>query len=149
MESLRIHTGREGFLLLDAIRPPEAESIEGVKTFYDAPIYEGIEALAQLGALHVRHRLDFSRQVFLLSFRRFTPPESPTLSGRFLLTGTLAGGSQSAWSYRLSAVGDEGNRFSGTFLFSAVDYDDKFKKDILQPHYRKVFECLKSASKNV
>lgn len=149
MESLKIHTGREGFLLLDAIDPPEAERIEGIKTFSNAPVYEGIEALAQLGALHVRHRLDFSRQVFLLSFRRFTPPESQFLSGRFLLTGTLAGGSQSAWSYRLSAMGDQGDRFSGTFLFSAVDYDDKFREDILQPHYRKVFQCLKSASKNV
>jgi hypothetical protein len=30
----------------------------------------------------------------------------------------------------------------GRFLFAAVEYGERFRKDVLEKHYRKVFACL-------
>ncbi len=146
MEKLTVNTNREGFVLLDSILPPDREGIRGRKSFVDAPVFEGMEALAQLGALHQRYLTDFEKHAFLLKISSFTPPGEPVLNGTYDLTGVIASKSSIACAYTLTAENGSGSRFHGEFIISTVEYGEEFRKDELQNHYRRVFQCLKSDS---
>jgi hypothetical protein len=146
MERLTVRSGVESFVLVDGITETGPETIKGYKRFEGAPIHLGIEALAQLGALHVRLTTAFARHAFLLGIKRCTVSSGRLLSGRYSLLGTATGGSTSAFSYRLEAVKDGRAEIKGEFLFATVAYDARFRKDILQHHYERVFSCLRNAS---
>jgi len=146
MERITVNTEREGFLLLDSILPPDREGIRGTKSFINAPVFEWMEALAQLGALHQRYVTDFERHAFLLKISSFTPPKEPVLNGTYNLSGVILSRSSLACSYKLIAENSPASRFEGEFIISSVEYGDKFRKDVLQKHYRKVFQCLRTDS---
>ncbi len=150
-----VNTRLPNFVLIDRITKTWAEGIDGIRDFMDAPIYLGIESLAQLGAYHLRFLTSFEMHAFLLKITRCKVSAGQILSGTYLLHGTLIHKSESAFAYNLQAK--KGNkpplvkgRFSdetpieGEFLYAAVDYDGIFKKKILQNHYRKVFSCLQN-----
>ena len=144
---LIINTGLPGFVLIDGITEAGAENISGIKDFAAAPVYLGIESLAQLGAYHVRFLTRFERHAFLLKITCCKMPEDEVLNGRYLLYGTLISQSESAFAYKLQAkkgaLSDE-TCIEGEFLYATVDYSSAFKKEILQDHYRKVFSCLQN-----
>jgi hypothetical protein len=150
-----INTGLSGFILIDRITGVEAENIDGTRNFAEAPIYLGIESLAQLGAYHVRFLTCFEKHAFLLKIKRCTISTGQFLNGGYLLHGSLTSKSESAFAYNLQAKRGDSvplakGRFSdetqivGEFLYATVDYDHIFKKEILQNHYRKVFSCLRN-----
>lgn len=143
------------FVLVGNITEISDTNVSSVQSFSDTPGYMGIEALAQLGAMHVRHLTDFSQHVFLLKIKECTLPQgnSPTyksalpqttvLNGPYRLSGVRQGSSDRACSYRLTAEGEDENIcFGGIFLFGSVGYDRRFDKTVLQKHYRKIFSCL-------
>jgi len=136
-----------GFLLLDRILEVGAGKIVGEKTFHGGPAYLGIEALAQLGAYHVRFLNDFRKHAFLLKIQSCTIPTGSTLRGPYRLFGELRAGSAHSYAHHLEARREDGIVWGGEFLFSTVEYDDRFKKDLLQTHYGKIFSCLRSAMK--
>lgn len=145
---ITIHSNLSGFVMVDTITNIGPNHISGTKHFDCAPIYLGLESLAQLGAYHIRYLTDFSRHAFLLKITGCAIPRHPCLSGEFHLHGALVNKSQSAFSYRLQAQ-ENSVHIEGSFLFAAADYDRNFKKDVLQNHYRKVFACLrKDSAKN-
>lgn len=145
---IKINSGLPNFLLLDAITSVEEKTIVGAREFsHDFP-WLGIEALAQLGAFHVRERTDFQKHAFLLKINRFLLPPSATLQGRYLLQGTLVSHSRAAFVYELQAIKGKMLEFSGNFLYAAVDYDDTFTESRLRNHYLRIFRCLQNATGN-
>jgi len=148
VERIVLNSGLEGFILLDEIQDAGADSITAGKLFDLAPAYLCIEAMAQLGAYHVRYIGNFERHAFLLGVKRCSLPAEDLLSGYFRLHGKLESRSSSAFSYLISATGENGTEMEGEFLFAAVDYDGAaLRREILRPHYEKVFACLRSGSK--
>ncbi|MBE9547755.1 MAG: hypothetical protein IMF10_09745 [Proteobacteria bacterium] len=131
-------------MLIDRITEAAAGNISGIKDFADAPVYLGIESLAQLGAYHVRFLTRFERHAFLLKITRCKMPEEEVLNGRYFLYGTLIHKSESAFAYKLQAKKENETCIEGEFLYATVDYSSAFKKEILQDHYRKVFSCLQN-----
>ena len=139
-----INTGLDSFVLIDKITEAAAGNIRGIKNFVAAPIYLGLESLAQLGAYHVRFLTRFERHAFLLKITNCTMPAQEVIDGRYLLYGTLTGQSESAFTYKLQAKKENKTHVEGEFLYATVDYNSTFKREILQNHYRKVFSCLQN-----
>jgi hypothetical protein len=148
MARIAVRSGLENFLLVDGITETYPATIRGYKHFKRAPVFVGIESLAQLGALHVRFTIAFARHAFLLGIKRCTVRSGESLSGCYTLLGTLTGVSTSAFSYLLEASNEGRVQIEGEFLFATVEYDGVFRKDVLEDHYRKVFSCLRNASKS-
>ena len=143
-----VHSGLPAFLLLDAITAAGDKTITGAREFSAALPWLGIEALAQLGAFHVRQLTGFQKHAFLLKINRFLLPQSETLQGRYLLQGTLVSRSKTAFVYELQAMQGTALEFSGSFLYATVDYDDTFAESKLYNHYLRIFRCLQNATQN-
>lgn len=141
---LHIKSDMQGFILLDRITHADANSIAGMKTFNQAPVFMGIESLAQLGAYHVRFLSGFKKHAFLLAIRQFSINAAQPLSDLYQLEGKLLSRSAAAFSHSLKATQNGQTVLSGEFLFATVDYDDHFQQEILENHYRKAFSCLQS-----
>ncbi|HYA03303.1 MAG TPA: hypothetical protein VEI04_09325 [Syntrophobacteria bacterium] len=148
MERITIHSGLERFVLVDGITETDPGTIKGYKHFDRAPIFLGIEALAQLGALHVRVTAAFARHAFLLGIKRCTVSSGELLDGRYTLLGAVIGRTTTAFSYLLEASKEGRVGIDGEFLFATVEYDGVFRKEVLESHYRKVFLCLSNASES-
>ncbi|SPD73017.1 conserved hypothetical protein [uncultured Desulfobacterium sp.] len=145
---ITINTGLDGFIFVDKIHMMDAGNIQGTRRYTDAPIYLGIESLAQLGAYHVRFLTEFEKHAFLLKINMCGTPSIGKLNGAYSLSGKLISRSSSAFSYMLCSMQDGIIRFEGEFLFATTDYDNIFKKEILQVHYRDLLSCLKSDLKS-
>jgi len=141
-----INTKLQGFLLLDAITETEEEKIVGARRFFDEAPWMCAESLAQLGAFHVRFLTGFKKHAFLLKINRCLMPYQGELRGRYLLRGTLLSRSSAAFSYELNAGRGNQQEITGIFLYVAVDYDDVFKKELLQEHYLRLFSCLRNVT---
>jgi hypothetical protein len=154
MEQITINTGLDRFVLLDEITQIVSGYIKGCKHFSKAPIYLGMEALAQLGAMHVRYLVDFQKHAFLLKIKSFSQTSGLKadynfLSGRYQLSGKQVSKSSNAFSYDVRAEKNNTVCFKGEFVFGAVDYgnQDGFKRKAVETHYKKVFSCLQSGLK--
>jgi len=143
---LTINTCLDRFLLLDCIRGVGQNSIEGSLFLSGNQCYLGIEALAQLGAMHVRFITGFSGHAFLLGIRKCSIQEKFVRNSSLLLSGKLLSRSTSGFLYALNAAIEDKTLIVGEFLYATIPYDQKFKKECLESHYRKVFSCLKNGS---
>jgi hypothetical protein len=137
-----VHTGLDGFVMLDKVIDVGTSNIAGIRFFPKAPVYLGLESLAQLGAYHIRHLTDFSRHVFLIKIAHCCLPPEKIMEGEYVLSGNLFSQSNSSFFYRLKAEKAATTLMEGEFLFASVDYDHNFKKDTLRRHYAEVFSCL-------
>lgn len=137
-----IHTGLNGFVMLDSIGEVSTSRIVGTRSLSGVPVYLGLESLAQLGAYHIRHITDFSRHVFLIKIIQCRLPRGNIKDGEYVLTGDLLGQSTSSFHCLLKAVRERTIVMEGEFLYAAVDYDHNFQSDRLRHHYAKVFSCL-------
>jgi len=147
LQRITVNTGLENFGLIDRITHAEAQNIRGIKTFENAPFYLGLESLAQLGAYHVRYLVGFERHAFLLKITRCVMPAQVALHGRYVLSGKLVNRSRSAFSHILEARKGDKVQMQGELMFATVDFDQDFKKQALQNHYRNIFSCLINDSK--
>lgn len=142
MKEINIHSGMHDFALLDRVYDVSPDQITAGKVLTKAPLFAGIESLAQTGALHTRFINDFARHSFLLKIQRCTLPPGRELDGEFLIRGELTARSAASFSYRLIMETDGSPIMGGDFLFGTVEYDSRFRKDILENRYREVFSCL-------
>jgi len=146
MEKLTINTGLDRFLLLDCIRGIGQNNIEGTLFLSDNQCCLGIEALAQLGAMHVRFITGFSCHAFLLSIRKCSIQENFVQNSKLFLSGKLLSRSTKGFLYAMNAASEDKTLIAGEFLFAVIPYDQNFKKECLESHYRRVFSCLKNGS---
>jgi hypothetical protein len=144
ISKITVNTGLSGFVLIDKITETEERHIIGAKNFVAAPVYLGVESLAQLGAYHVRFLTRFERHAFLLKITCCKISAEESIDGQYLLYGTLANRSDAAFAYKVEAKKGDETHIEGDFLYGTVDYSTFFKKEILQNHYREVFSCLKN-----
>jgi hypothetical protein len=153
MGQITINTGLERFVLLDEITQVTPKYIKGSMHFSKAPIYLGMEALAQLGAMHVRYLVGFEKHAFLLKIKSFSQASGfktdEHLSGRYQLSGKQVSKSSNAFSYDVRAEKNNTVCFKGEFIFGTVDYGngDGFKRKAVETHYKKVFSCLRNGLK--
>jgi hypothetical protein len=143
-KKITVNTGLNGFIVVDRIIQADEQDISGIKTVADAPACLVLESLAQLGAFHVRYITNFQRHAFLLKIGRCVMPAQEKLDGTYQLSATLVNRSAAAFSYRLRARSEGRVCMEGEFLFATVDYNQVFKKERLQEHYRNVFSCLQN-----
>ncbi|MCP4680767.1 MAG: hypothetical protein GY864_00360 [Desulfobacterales bacterium] len=141
-QRIEFNTGMNDFLPIDSISQAGPEEIIGAKSFTNSPVYVGLEALAQLGGYHVRYLTRFERHAFLLKINRCMLPGQSMIDGGYTLYGALLSQSMSAFSYNIQAKKGDEIKMQGEFLYATIDYDDNFKKDILQEYYQKAFSCL-------
>jgi hypothetical protein len=137
-----INSGLKGFILLDRVLEVSSSRIVGAKSFTGMPAYLTLESLAQLGAFHIRYVTGFSRHVFLIKIVSCSLPLRTAMEGEYVLSGNLAGRSDSSFRCFLEAEKDKETAAEAELLYAAVDYDYNFKKGILHDHYEKVFSCL-------
>jgi hypothetical protein len=86
---LHIHSGLGGFILVKGITRAAGEEIAGFAVFDQAPLTLGMEALAQLAALHLRWRIDFARHAFLMTIRDCRTEATAPPCGSFGFKGGL------------------------------------------------------------
>lgn len=55
------------FVLLDHVHMHTSQCWTATRAFQLTPLWQGVEAMAQLAALHLRHQVQFQRHAFLLS----------------------------------------------------------------------------------
>jgi hypothetical protein len=144
MERIRINTGLSRFIMVDAVTDMGTDHITGEVHLSNADPILLLESLAQLAGLHIRHSLDFAKHAFLVKIARIPLPDDESLNGSYRLHANIISRSENAFSYQLEASQKNHMVIQGQFLFGVIDYDTDFQKEILQKHYRKVFECLKS-----
>lgn len=144
MKQIIVLSGMRGFVMIDRIFDVSPQGITAGKGLSKAPLFAGIEALAQAAALHARFINNFSRHAFLLKVRRCTLPPEPSLDGDFLIRGVLNGQSAASGSYEMALEKDGQTVMEGNFLIATEEYDARFKKDVLESRYRKVFSCLQT-----
>ncbi len=145
MERIIINTELDGFIWPGNVTEISKTRITSMQSFDDVPDVIGLEALAQLAAFHARFLIELERHVFLMKIRGCTLPAGSRISGTWRLEGIRESSSDRTWLYRLTAAREtDGDCFGGVFLFGSVNYDENFKKDVLQSHYRKVFSCSKT-----
>lgn len=145
-ETIEINSGLQSVLLLDRITAIGPSDIRGTATFDGEAVFPLIEAMAQLGAFHVRWGDGFERQAFLMKVGRCALPEPLPSAGLLKLQGERTGQSDRSFSYRMRAECHGTTVMAGEFWFSTVDYDERFDGARLKDHYEKVFACLTSAS---
>jgi hypothetical protein len=142
MAVIRIHSRLRHFNLLTRLTRVSMAGMDAIADFYGASTYCGLEAMAQLAALHVRHSTHFQCHAFLLKVHhcRWLPPGA--LQGRYRLTAERHSQCSNAFDYRVKALGPAGVRLDADLLIGTRPYDDEFREDILQAHYRDVFSGL-------
>ncbi len=150
MEKIRIKSTLNNFILLDKITKADQKNICGNKYFSDDPYYLCVEAMAQLGAYHVRYLTKFDRHAFLLKIDclnlKQALKEGISLNGKFNFFASLTNKSESAFAYNVCAQKKNIVFGEGKFLFASIDYNDDFNKKPLKDHYRKTFSCLMNDS---
>jgi len=137
------------FKLVARITRVSAAGIWGETDFNRMPVFGGLEALAQLAAMHVRYCLQFDRHAFLLKVNRGQWPAQDPLTGRYRLWAGLGSQSSSAFAYRVQAEGSPGVMLNADLLIGTKPYNGEFKEEILKPHYRGLFEKLQLDGRKV
>jgi len=145
-EEMIINSGLKSIILLDRITAIGSDEIRGTAAFDGKAVFTLVEALAQLGAFHIRQRHDFNNHAFLFKVGRCVLPDPLPEAGYLNLKGELTGRSDRSFIYRISAEREGQTVIMGEFWFSTVDYDGKFEAARLKEHYEQVFACLTNAS---
>ncbi|MHB9097233.1 MAG: hypothetical protein ACYC5X_05360 [Syntrophales bacterium] len=146
-KAVSVRSELQGFRLIDRISRAGRDEIRGGCTLTGGPLFTLIEALAQLGALHVRWLTGFTRHAFLLKIGRCTLPVGAPAAGACLLRGKQTAQSGTTFVYHLEAWREGAVIMEGEFLFTTIDYDERFSREALARHYGMLFSCLSNDSK--
>lgn len=137
-----------GFVFLDRLDVLEKEHGSALRRFIDAPLWEGVEALAQLASLHQRWSRDFAREAFLLSVQSLEATVSldeAVLIGECRLDAVLLVRTEGAAQYttllREAAGGDPMLRM--VLHIGVRAFQDAARATLLRRRYREIFQCLR------
>jgi hypothetical protein len=144
METLTIHSHMAHFRLITRILKVSCEGTRAEADFNRTPLFAGLEAMAQLAALHVRQRLQFERHAFLLKVYYCRMPAIDHLDGCFRIAADLCSQSRNAFNYSAVAHGPHGVDFESELLIGTRDYDKHFPENILKDHYQRVWIQLRA-----
>lgn len=142
MATIRIRTRLRHFNLLTRITRVSTNGMSAIADLQRMPLYCGLEAMAQLAALHVRHCVDFQRHAFLLKVNRCRWPHRDALQGGCRLTADRYGQSSHGFAYRVQAEMPRGGILDADLLIGTRPYDLGFREDMLKAQYRNFFNRL-------
>ncbi len=104
--------------------------------------YLALESFAQFGAMHVRWLHNFDKHAVLLKINNVKFQNVGNINGEYCIDGRLEAKSARAFFYKMQALYNRQVMISGEIMIALIDYDNKFKKEILKKHYTKLFQCL-------
>ena len=142
MASVRMISQLRHFSLLTRITRVSAEGMAAMADLHGKQAFCGLEAMAQLAALHVRHAIQFRRHAFLLKVTRCRWPVEEILRGSYRLMAEQYGRSSQGFGYRVRALGPCDETLDADLLIGTRPYDRQFREDILEAHYRNIFNRL-------
>ncbi len=142
MEMVKINTDLKQFIILDNIYSIEKSGIAGSFTLKKEESFLIMESLAQIGAMHVRWLHSFDSHAALLKINSMKFIDKNISTGKYILNGKLTGKSNRAFSYKMQAIHSDNTAVHGDLLFTLIEYDSVFKKDIIKNHYMEIFQCL-------
>lgn len=142
MTALTLHSGLKGFQLIERLYDVQTATIGGISHFASAPLYLGLEAMAQLAALHVRHLMLYGQHAFLLKVSDCHFSDLDQLEGRYQFQADLLSKSSRAFRYCVDARGPGPVNFCAELIVGTRAYDDRFKAAHLRVHYQNRFKKL-------
>jgi hypothetical protein len=142
MASIKINSRLKHFKLVARVTQVSGAGICGEADFDRMPVFGGLEAMAQLAALHVRYCQKFERHAFLLKINRGQLPVQKALTGCYRLSAHLRSKSSDTFAYGVKAVCPAGVMFNAELLIGTKPYGSEFKEEILKAHYKALFREL-------
>ncbi len=139
---IKINSDLKQFVMLDNIYSIEKSGIAGTFILKSEEPFIIIESLAQIGAMHVRWLHNFENHAALLKINSLKFIDENISTGKYILNGELTGKSNRAFSYRMQAIHQDNTAVHGDLLFTLIEYDSVFNKDIIKNHYMEIFRCL-------
>lgn len=140
------------FLLLDRLDNCDGTKATARRAFTSAPAWQGLEAMAQLAALHARWTVDFNLHAFLLTVEECTWPTAADLHGTLYIRAGLLAQSDRAATYATviaplspSSGGDSAPAppcMAATLTIGHTPYDTRFNGHTLTARYREIFAWL-------
>ena len=143
MATIRIQSGLRHFRLLTRITWVSADGIGAIADLVDRPVFCGLEAMAQLAAMHVRHCVSFRRHAFLLKVANSRWPCQDVLQECYGLVAERYSRSSHGSAYRVRTRGPGDGILFADLLIGTRPYDRQFREDILEAHYRNMFDRLR------
>lgn len=129
------------YFIIDSIYGVSDIKICGTVCFDNLPSFMIAEVLAQLASFHTKYCIDFEKHTYLLKIQKHDCFEIEALNGEFQIEGVLAGKSDSAYSYELTARND--NKTFMTKLIIGIDSSGTNFSNDLNKRNKRLFECLK------
>ena len=142
MAAVKMISRLRHFSLLTRITRVSAESMCAMADLDGKPAFCVLEAMAQLAALHVRQDIEFRRHAFLLKVNRGQWPHEDVLRGSYRLIAERHGKSSHGFAYRTCALGPGDEALDADLLIGTRPYDRQFREEILEAHYRDIFNRL-------
>jgi hypothetical protein len=146
------------FLLLDRVDRCDAAGATGRRAFAGSPPWQGLEAMAQLAALHARWSSGFALHAFLLTVQECTWPSADALHHTLRIPRTLhiradlLAESERAATYAttitpIPQIPGAGTTpappcMAATLVIGRTAYDTRFNGDALTARYRELFAWL-------
>lgn len=130
------------FVLLDSIHEYGPERLTAVRRFNRAPIWQGLESMAQAAALHQRILTNFTRHAFLLSYDTCYFPKNPVFDGQARITARLSGQSRDAAEYETTLTFSDLPLLQARLHIGLTPYGPRFRADVLTTRYKELFTCL-------
>lgn len=140
------------FLLLDRLDVCDPTGATARRAFSHAPPWQGLEAMAQLAALHARWTADFALHAFLLTVEECTWPPAANLHGTLRIGADLLAESDRAATYAtiitplppLSGAepAPASPCMAATLTIGRTAYDTRFNGGTLTDRYQEIFAWL-------
>lgn len=140
------------FLLLDRVDRCDAAQATARRAFASAPPWQGLEAMAQLAALHARRASGFALHAFLLTVQECNWPFADALHGTLRIRSELLAQSDRAATYATAITpipqipGTDTTPappcMAATLIIGRTAYDTRFNGDVLAARYREIFAWL-------
>lgn len=140
------------FLLLDRLEHCDAKGATASRAFTAAPPWQGLEAMAQLAALHARWTAGFNLHAFLLTVEEGTWPMTGALHGTLHIGADLLAQSDRAATYATivtslplpsgADAAPSSPHMAATLTIGRAHYDARFNADTLSTRYRDTFAWL-------
>jgi len=132
MATITIRSQLDGFKLVERVTNILPKAIEGESRFAQTPSYAGLEAMAQLAALHVRYAQITHRHA----------PRAEHLAGCYMKSAQMQSQNSDTYAYQVKARGPQKTDLNADLLIGTKAFDDHFRIEILQAHYRELFDEL-------
>ncbi len=140
------------FLLLDRVDRCDAAQATARRAFASAPPWQGLEAMAQLAALHARRTSGFALHAFLLTVEDCAWPPAGKLHGTLRIRAELLAQSDRAATYATAITpipqvpgtdtAPAPPCMAATLIIGRTAYDTRFNGDVLAARYREIFAWL-------